>query len=571
MKTALVLLMVLTVSVFADTVFERINNDQDISVDQRALYFVYSVMSPEKLPTHYTLGTETVKSGSPALHEAVLLSDQVSEEALEEIMALVNRPSLSGTPQNFASPGGHFRIHYTTTGTDASSLTYANNIAAYCDNSWVTECETMGYFVPPSDNGAGGDNLYDIYIKNAGTGICGYCSSGGEYKPADSTHASSASHIVISNTQGTALNQVTAAHEFQHAIQSSYDWQEPTWFMENCAVWMEDMVYDDVNDWKGYYGGGAMRKPWLGIDSANPYWYGGMFWPRMMSLMFDETAVREVWENCAEGAGANMMDAQDEMFISHGSSLEKGFMEYGVWRYFVGSLYNASFNLFDDELTGAGITDAIVLPWNRITTLPYSEDYHAAHPTYHMQTLGITWIRVDLTDYQDGYVQIEFDGRNNFDWNLGAFIYNGSSFEFNWYECDPTTGDKTVAVPTTGYDYAVFFPAFMAETSFTAEFEYEITYSSGIEETENFTSPELTIGSNPLVAGSAVTFNLPSSGHADLSIIDMTGRRVETLFSGEAQQGFNSVEFGNDLSSGTYFVVLRHGNSMETERVSVLR
>ncbi len=570
MKIALVLLMLLTVSMLADTVFERINTDENITVDQRALYFVYSVISPERLPGHYTLGAEAVKSGSPALHEAVLLSDQISEAALEEMMTLVNRPSLSGSPQNFASPGGHFRIHYTTTGTDASSLTYANNIASYADYSWVTECETMGYFVPPSDNGAGGDNLYDIYIKNAGPGICGYCSSGGEYKPPDSTHASSASHIVISNTQGTGLNQVTAAHEFQHAIQSSYDWQEPTWFMENCAVWMEDMVYDDVDDWRGYYSGGAMRKPWMGINAGNPYWYGGMFWPRMMDLMFnDQTAVRKVWENCAEVAGPNMFDAQDEMFISYGSSLEKAFMEYGLWRFMVGGFYEESFNLFDDELST--VSNAIVLPWNNVTSLPFSGDFNEGYPLYHMETYGITWIKVDLSSYQGGYVQMEFDGRDNFDFNLGAIIFNGSSFEFNWYACDPTTSEKTIAVPTSGYDYAIFFPAFMAETAFTAEFEYEISYSSGIEEAENFTSTELSVESNPVVAGSSVTFNLPSTGHADLSVMDMAGRRVSTLFSGEAQQGLHSVEFQNDLSSGTYFVVLRHGNSVETERVSVLR
>ncbi len=570
MRTTLVLLMILTISAFADSIFQRINTDQNLTVDQKALYLVYSVIDQNKLPALYTAGTEPVRSGSPALHEAVLMYDIISETTLEEILSLVNRPTLSGSPQSFVSPDGHFRIHYTTTGGDASSLTYANDIAEYVDYSWATECGTMGYFVPPPDNGAGGDDLYDIYIMNAGPGTCGYCSSGGEYKPADSTHASSASHIVISNTQGANLNKVTAAHEFQHAIQNSYDWQEPTWFMENCAVWMEDMVYDAVNDWTGYYSGGAMRKPWKGIDAGNPYWYGGMFWPRMMGLMFDDqTAVRKVWENCAEGAGSNMWAAQDEMFISYGSSLEKAFMEYGVWRFFVGSFYNAAFNLFDDELDS--VSNAIVLPWNTTTTLPFTGDHHPASSTYFLETRGIAWIKVDLSDYQGGYAQFEFDGRDNFDWNLGAIIFNESGFEFNWYACNPQTGEKTVAVPTTGYDYAIFFPAFMAETSFTAEFDYEISYSTGIEEGETFVSTELVITSNPVVTGSSVTFNLPSTGFADLSVIDLNGRRVSTLFSGEAQQGFNSVDFQTDLSSGTYFVVLRHENSVETARVSVLR
>ncbi len=568
MKTTILALLILSLCSYADTIMERIENDLSLTADQKALYLVYSVFDQSKLPLAYTVNTDPVRSGSPALHEALLMQDELSQATLNQVLGR-GRPALSGSPQNFVSPDGHFRIHYTTSGTDASSLTYANDIAEYVDYSWQTECVTMGYFTPPPDNGLGGDDLYDIYIMNAGPGTCGYCSSGGEYKPADSTHASSASHIVISNTQGTGLNQVTAAHEFQHAIQNAYDWQEPTWFMENCAVWMEDMVYDDVNDWTGYYGGGAMRKPWMGIDGGNPYWYGGMFWPRMMGLMFEENAVRKVWEYCAAGAGPNMFEAQDDMFESYGSSFENAFMEYGVWRFFVGSFYHANFNLFDDEL--ASVSNAIILPWNIVSSLPYSGDYGPGYPAYHMETLGITWIKVDLSAYQGGWVEFDFDGRDNFDWNLGAIIFNDDGFEFNWYACDPTSGEKTVAVPTEGYDFAIFFPAFMAETSFTAEFEYDITYSTGIEEGETLTSTNLNVESNPMEIGSAISFNIPSQGHADLSIIDMTGRRVSTLFTGQADAGLHSFEYNGELTTGTYFVVLRHENSVETARVAVLR
>ncbi len=568
MKTTILALLILSLCSFADTVMERIENDLTLTADQKALYLVYSVFDQSKLPVTYTVDTDPVRSGSPALHEAILMQDELSQTTLNQILGR-GRPALSGSPQNFVSPDGHFRIHYTTSGTDASSLTYANDIAEYMDYSWQTECVTMGYFTPPPDNGLGGDDLYDVYVLNAGPGTCGYCSSGGEYKPPDSTHAASASYIAISNTQGTGLNQVTAAHEFQHAVQNAYDWQEPTWFMENCAVWMEEMVYDDVNDWTGYYGSGAMRKPWMGIDGGNPYWYGGMFWPRMMGLMFEENAVRKVWENCAAGAGPNMFEAQDDMFESYGSSFENGFMEYGVWRFFVGSFYHASFNLFDEELDS--VSNAIILPWNNVTSLPHSGDYGPGYPAYHMETLGITWIKVDLSAYQGGWVEIDFDGRDNFAWNLGAIIFNDEGFEFNWYACDPTSGEKTVAVPTEGYDFAIFFPAFMAETSFTAEFEYDITYSTGIEEGETLTSTNLNVESNPMEIGSAISFNIPSQGYADLSIIDMAGRRVSTLFTGQTDAGLHSFEYNGELTTGTYFVVLRHENSVETARVAVIR
>ena len=42
--------------------------------------------------------------------------------------------------------------------------------------------------------------------------------------------------------------QVTAAHEFFHAVQFAYDAVDDQWFMESTATWMEDEIYDDVND-----------------------------------------------------------------------------------------------------------------------------------------------------------------------------------------------------------------------------------------------------------------------------------------------------------------------------------
>ncbi len=562
-------MLMLSLCMFADTVYQRIDNDQNLTADQKALYLVYSVLDQSRLPLEYTADAACDRSGTPALHEASLLFNQVSRATLEEILSLANRPVLSGSPTSFVSNGGNFRIHYTTTGIDACALSYAQDIAENMDYSWTIECDSMGYFTPPPDYNVGGDDLYDIYIAYLSGGTLGYTSSAGEYKPPDSTHSCSASHIVMGNDLGSNHQKVTSAHEFQHAVQMSYDYEEPTWFMENCAVWMEDQVYDDINDYLNYYSLGAIRKPYMGIDSGSMYWYGASYWPRMMGLMFNDiTAVREVWENCALTNGPNMWDAQEDMFEAHGITFENGFMLYGLWRFMVGPQYNITFDLYDEEADTWG--SPLVFSWHNFSSLPASGD-QGAYSQYLMDTKGIAWLKVDLSAYQGGWVQIDFDGRDNFEWDLGAIIYNDNNFQFIWVDCDPATGEKTLAVPTQGWDYAVFFPAFMTETSLTANYTFEIAYTAGIEEGESLTSTYLTVGSNPLVPGAAVSFNAPTTGYADLSVIDMTGRRASTLYSGIAEQGLHSVEFQGELASGTYFVVLRHGNSVETARVSVLR
>ena len=458
MKIAILTVLLLSVTVMADTASQRIMEDQALSVDQTALYLVYSVVAPERLPVEYTAGAEPCRSGSPALHEAMLLSSQMSAAALEEMLDLVNRPTFSGPEETFVSPDGNFRFHYTLSGSDAVTLAYAEEMAGYFDESWDTECNTLGYYHPPSDNGVGGDNLYDVYIISISGSTLGYTSSGGEYQPPDSTQDCSASHIAMNTNLGYNYLTTTSSHEFQHAIQNTYDVNEPTWFMENCAVWMEDQVYPDVNDWMGFWSEGAVRKPWKSIDTGNPYWYGSSIWPRMMGLMFGIDAVRDVWQNCADTNGANMWEAHDDMFIANGMDLESGFMTYGLWRYFVAGNYNENYNMWDEDLS-LPASGPVIFSFNSHSTLPGSADQGPYPP----ETYGIAWIKVDLSSYQDGWIEMDFDGRDYFDWNLGAFVYNDESFSFQWWDCDPTTGDITVSVPAAGYDYAVFFPAFMNE------------------------------------------------------------------------------------------------------------
>lgn len=566
MRLALTAILMLSLCAFADTAAGRISADETLTADQKALYLVYSVVSPEKLPVEYTEGAMPARSGTPALHEATLLFDEVSQATIDMILPLVTRPSLSGPVETFITSDDNFRFHYTLSGGDAVSEAYAQEMADYFVVAWAGECGDLGYITPPSDNGVGGCNRYDVYIITLSGGTLGYTSSGGEYKPPDSTQNCSASHIAMNTNLGYNYLTTTSAHEFKHAIQMSYDYTEPTWFLENCAVWMEDQIWPDVNDWMGFWSESSVRKPWLDIASGNPHWYGNSIWPRMIGLLFGIDAVREVWENCAAVNGPNMWDAINDMFIAHGMDFEIGFMEYGMWRYFTGPNYSDAYNLWDPDLA-LPATGPAVLPYNNHNSLPASGD----EGVYPPETRGIAWIRVNLADYQEGWVQFDFDGRDGFDFNVGAFVFNDDEIQFNWYEADYPNAEVSISVPTTGWDYAVFFPAFMTETSLSGNHDYEITYSTGIEEGEVFEGTGLSVQTNPMTAGTAVSFSLPGSGHTDLSLVDMAGRKVSTLFSGPAEQGLNSVEFQGGLASGTYFVVLRHGNAIDAQRVSVIR
>ena len=49
-----------------------------------------------------------------------------------------------------------------------------------------------------------------------------------------------------------ARPQVTVAHEYNHILQFGYDAYQDSWFAESTAIWMEDEVYNGINDYLRY-------------------------------------------------------------------------------------------------------------------------------------------------------------------------------------------------------------------------------------------------------------------------------------------------------------------------------
>jgi len=73
------------------------------------------------------------------------------------------RPTLSGLVLNINT--AHFKIHYTLVGDDATTRAWAESTAVYAEYCW-RNCDSLGWISPPPDFNNGGDNKYDIYIRN---------------------------------------------------------------------------------------------------------------------------------------------------------------------------------------------------------------------------------------------------------------------------------------------------------------------------------------------------------------------------------------------------------------------
>ena len=104
--------------------------------------------------------------------------------------------------------------------------------------------------------------------------------------------------------------QVTAAHEYFHAVQFGYDVSEDGWVMEATATWAEDELYDGVNDNVQYLRSGPMSLPHKSLDQFfQAYHYGAWIFFRYLTERFPSseggmpTLVRDLWRRLDDASG----------------------------------------------------------------------------------------------------------------------------------------------------------------------------------------------------------------------------------------------------------------------------
>ncbi|HDQ99227.1 MAG TPA: hypothetical protein ENN51_02930 [candidate division WOR-3 bacterium] len=60
----------------------------------------------------------------------------------------------------------NFVIHFNPGGEHAAPRAYAESVAVYAEEAWRTQVDSLGRTPPRPDRGRGGDDRYDIYLRN---------------------------------------------------------------------------------------------------------------------------------------------------------------------------------------------------------------------------------------------------------------------------------------------------------------------------------------------------------------------------------------------------------------------
>ena len=308
------------------------------------------------------------KCGTPLLHDLKRDWPKLTAATQQTLAKVVAKPALTGE-QTYLSSQNHFRIHYATSGTDAPPLTDANangvpdwveTVAATFEKVYSIEVagdvNAMGYQAPPT-----GGNPYDVYLQNLGGGTLK--TLGETFSDAAITATSYSSYIILDNDFSSAefgstytslqLLQVTAAHEFHHAIQYGYNFFFEDWYAEATSTWMEDEVFDSVNQLYDYLPA-YFQNTKFRIDTPPDIntggGYGRWIFNRHLAELHGTGIVKSIWQRLATLSPVNsadipMLPVIDASLQAAGSSLSADFSSY------VKKLYQADWSSHTGEIS----------------------------------------------------------------------------------------------------------------------------------------------------------------------------------------------------------------------------
>ena len=264
----------------------------------------------------------------------------------------VSAPVLTGET-SILSSGGHFRIHYATSGPDMPTpgvplATWIASVADTFEHVYSAEIGTMGYAAPPA---AGG--IFDVYLQAL--------SSRSEFgftqpvpDPPTQGVVSVSSYIVIDkdflnaifqnsipgsdtpDVKALKALQITAAHEFHHAIQFGYNYFFDTWYAEATSTWIEDEVYDSANQLYNYLTA-YLSNPSLNLNIAVNVNTGGGYsrwiYNRFLAEAYTPTIIRDFWRQLGltpspSSTDIPMIPTMDSVLQGKGTSVGSSYFDF---------------------------------------------------------------------------------------------------------------------------------------------------------------------------------------------------------------------------------------------------
>ena len=564
-------------------------------------------------------GQSVPKPRCGTLHTPLIFdrsSDELTATALRpEWPKPLGRPTLPGEedrtnqlghsytvePEFFISSDQQFKIWYVTTSDDKPGAgwptlgdknnnevpDYVEYCATFLDESRQVIVEELGFQPPPVDyqyhdkyqeinSDDGGDGLFDVYIADLSSHFSGYARP--EAVTADNAMPS---YIVIENDffefrqtipEALELLRITVAHEYFHAVQFGYNAGAAPFWLEQSAVWIEEQVYDDVNDYLNYFPtfSSFLTEPWISLDVADgEHEYAGVLWPIFLETRYSKELIRRIWERTVTN---NALDAIDQELQSIGSNLMIAFREFTIWNVFTNN--RADINQFYEEgafyppVEISNLHDANI---NGTSMLRFEgpDNTQQQLPSH----LAANYICFIPDSTMEGGLHIDFTGISG-EWGISV-VASGSDIPNKILTAPITSSNITIDVPNwTLYEKIFLIVASVEKTGSSFDYEYKVSFDPGLRDSYQPIAASLITYPNPFnmnrSSSNTVKYQIDHSSEVEITVYNLLGQKVRTLVDGSHSQGIfytawdGKNDDGEQVGAGVYFCRLTTAGSTGT-------
>lgn len=291
-----------------------------------------------------------IKCGLPIISAAKQRRAALSPSAQSALARLFARPT---TDTSIFRNG--FRIHFDTLGLNTpalldgqgnripgTALAFAESVGTALGFVQAVELGQLGYPGPLADGALGGGPEPDLYIQLIGDS---YGETLNDVDPPEGGRTSAFmiihndfSFVRPASNRGIRGMKVTVAHEFHHMIQlGNYGyWFNDVYFYEITSTWMEDVVYEGINDYLNYLVANFshFRSPATPFTSNDLIMYSRGIWGKFVERTHARDAMKRSWEYMRQ---YRPLQAIDAALHEYGSSFSLAYSDWTRWNYFTGT------------------------------------------------------------------------------------------------------------------------------------------------------------------------------------------------------------------------------------------
>ena len=560
----------------------------------------------------------TTNHYSETLHDifkyGYLLSDS-SKEVLEQKGFVFNKKlTSSARPQNLDqyTDDGFFRFHYTLQGSDAVSPidSNQNQIPDYIDLIITTfksigneYFEKLGYPRPPSDHyytrlDNEGSDHYDIYIFNLESGYYGYVQAE-NYANAESLFDKGDNEFSLNIKESRGMTtfmalrnnykdfsgnekniiEVTSAHEFFHAIQYGYDGWEAGWLLESTAVFMEEFLYDSINDCYQFLKT-FLEKPQLSIHHDTDRGYGSyIYFSYLDEHYVDDDFVKKVFVNSVKYDSYDQdysLRNLKEVVIGNGLSFENTMHNFFI----ANGVIDTSAALKQYRYEEAAFFPVKSPTYKNIFTDLIDSSYYFNDQQLESGSSLYYSVNTEDSSFVNLDIEILSENTNNTTYRLTT-IFKDSLMNYN---INTQNIQKINVLNTKKVDFLV--SAFSIENK-NVSFNFKISKNSS----SALDSARLAINTsnnpiafklyknypNPFNPYTTLRFDIPERTNATITIYNTIGQKVKNFYMPGISSGNHSIQwdgtnqYGASVGAGIYFYQLNTTNFTTTNKMTLLK